>query len=137
MLTANDLKHQVRKVWDFDRSYLPSWHRARRTSTQIGILARRGPLAHRDKKRLVVDIQPDGDLMFDAGALWIAAKYQIPDADRDAQQPRLLQRLGAPDLELNARSCATSTDEAKAHIGMDLMDPEPDFAGLLLDGLLR
>ena len=26
----------------------------------------------------MVDIQPDGDLMFDAGALWVAAKYQIP-----------------------------------------------------------
>ena len=28
--------------------------------------------------RVVVDIQPDGDLMFDAGALWMAAKYEIP-----------------------------------------------------------
>jgi len=35
-------------------------------------------LAHRDKKRLVVDIQPDGDLMFDAGAMWVAAKHCIP-----------------------------------------------------------
>ena len=29
-------------------------------------------------QRIVVDIQPDGDLMFDAGALWIAAKNEIP-----------------------------------------------------------
>ncbi|HTV30282.1 MAG TPA: hypothetical protein VMF32_21200 [Xanthobacteraceae bacterium] len=34
--------------------------------------------AHRDKQRLVVDIQPDGDLMFDAGALWSAAKNIAP-----------------------------------------------------------
>jgi len=29
-------------------------------------------------RALAVNINPDGDLMFDAGALWIAAKYQIP-----------------------------------------------------------
>ena len=76
VLTANELKHQVRKLWDFDRPYRhPGVELG--TSTQIGI-SLGVALAHRDKKRIVVDIQPDGDLMFDAGALWIAAKYEIP-----------------------------------------------------------
>ena len=76
VLTANELKHQVRKLWDFDRPYRhPGVELG--TSTQIGI-SLGVALAHRDKKRIVVNIQPDGDLMFDAGALWIAAKYQIP-----------------------------------------------------------
>jgi len=47
------------------------------TATQIGI-SLGVALAHRDAGRLVVDLQPDGDLMFDAGALWVAAKHRIP-----------------------------------------------------------
>ena len=47
------------------------------TATQIGI-SLGVALAHRDAGRLVVDLQPDGDLMFDAGALWVAAKHKIP-----------------------------------------------------------
>ncbi len=124
VLTANDLKRQVRKVWDFDKSYRhPGTELG--TSTQIGI-SLGVALAHRDNKRLVVDIQPDGDLMFDAGALWVAAKYQIPMLivmhnnrayyNDWAHQIRMAKLRG--------------TDEAKAHIGMDLMGPEPDFAGL-------
>ena len=66
----------MRKLWDFDKPYRhPGVELG--TSTQIGI-SLGVALAHRDKERLVVDIQPDGDLMFDAGALWIAAKYKIP-----------------------------------------------------------
>ena len=132
VLTANDLKHQVRKLWDFDKPYRhPGVELG--TSTQIGI-SLGVALAHRDKKRIVVDIQPDGDLMFDAGALWIAAKYQIPMLivmhnnrayyNDWAHQIRMAQLRG--------------TDEAKAHIGMDLFGPEPDFGGArALDGLLR
>ena len=124
VLTANELKHQVRKLWDFDKPYRhPGVELG--TSTQIGI-SLGVALAHRDKKRLVVDIQPDGDLMFDAGALWIAAKYQIPMLvvmhnnrayyNDWAHQIRMAKLRG--------------TDEAKAHIGMDLFGPEPDFGAL-------
>jgi len=35
-------------------------------------------LAHRDKGRLVVNIQKDGDLMYAPGALWTAAHHKIP-----------------------------------------------------------
>ena len=117
VLTANDLKHQVRKVWDFDKPYRhPGTELG--TATQIGI-SLGVALAHRDKKRIVVDIQPDGDLMFDAGALWIAAKYKIPMLvvmhnnrayyNDWAHQIRMAKLRG--------------TDEAKAHIGMDCSGP--------------
>ena len=76
VLTANNLKQQVRKLWDFDKPYRhPGVELG--TSTQIGI-SLGVALAHKGTGRIVVDIQPDGDLMFDAGALWVAAKYQIP-----------------------------------------------------------
>jgi len=124
VLTANELKHQVRKLWDFDKPYRhPGVELG--TATQIGISIGVA-LAHKGSGRLVVDIQPDGDLMFDAGALWVAAKYQIPMLivmhnnrayyNDWAHQIRMAQIRG--------------TDEAKAHIGMDLFGPEPDFGAL-------
>jgi acetolactate synthase-1/2/3 large subunit len=124
VLTANNLKHQVRKHWDFDRPYrTPGVELG--TSTQIGI-SLGVALAHRNKGRVVVNIQPDGDLMFDAGALWVAAKYQIP---------MLIvmhnNRAYYNDWEHQIRMAKLrGTDERRAHIGMDLFGPEPDFAAL-------
>ena len=95
VLTASTLQDWTLKLWDFDKPYRHAG-RALGTGTQIGV-SLGVALAHRGTGRLVVDIQPDGDLMFDAGALWTAAKNNIAVAHRDVQQPRLLQRLGAPD----------------------------------------
>jgi acetolactate synthase-1/2/3 large subunit len=124
VLTANEMKHQVRKLWDFDKPYRhPGVELG--TATQIGISIGVA-LAHKGTGRVVVDIQPDGDLMFDAGALWVAAKYQIP---------MLIvmhnNRAYYNDWEHQLRMARMrGTDEAKAHIGMDLFGPEPDFGAL-------
>ena len=124
VLTANNLKNQVRRQWDFDKAYrTPGYELG--TSTQIGI-SLGVALANKGTGRLVVDIQPDGDLMFDAGALWVAAKYEIP----------LLivmynNRAYYNDWEHQIRMARVrGTDESKAHIGMDLFGPEPDFGAL-------
>ena len=124
MLAANNLKQQVRKLWDFDRPYRhPGVELG--TATQIGI-SLGVALAHKGKGRVVVDIQPDGDLMFDAGALWVAAKYEIP-----MLVVMHNNRAYYNDWEHQIRMARVrGTDEAKAHIGMDLFGPEPDFAGL-------
>jgi acetolactate synthase-1/2/3 large subunit len=124
VLTANNLKQQVRKLWDFDKPYRhPGVELG--TSTQIGI-SLGVALAHKGTGRLVVDIQPDGDLMFDAGALWVAAKYQIP-----MLVVMHNNRAYYNDWEHQIRMARLrGTDEAKAHIGMDLFGPEPDFAAL-------
>ena len=124
VLTAGTLEDWTRKLWDFDRPYRhpgKSWG----TATQIGI-SLGVALAHRGTGRLVVDLQPDGDLMFDAGALWVAAKHQIPILivmynnrayyNDWEHQIRMARQRGTP-LE-------------RAHIGMDLSGPEPDFAML-------
>jgi acetolactate synthase-1/2/3 large subunit len=124
VLAANNLKQQVRKLWDFDRPYRhPGVELG--TATQIGI-SLGVALAHKGSGRVVVDIQPDGDLMFDAGALWIAAKYQIP-----MLVVMHNNRAYYNDWEHQLRMARLrGTDEAKAHIGMDLFGPEPDFAAL-------
>jgi acetolactate synthase-1/2/3 large subunit len=124
VLTANELKHQVRKLWDFDKPYRhPGVELG--TATQIGISIGVA-LAHKGTGRIIVDIQPDGDLMFDAGALWTLAKYEIP---------MLIvmhnNRAYYNDWEHQLRMARLrGTDEARAHIGMDLFGPAPDFGAL-------
>jgi len=124
VLTAGTLEEWTRKLWDFDK---PHRHAGRSlgTATQIGI-SLGVALAHRGEKRLVVDLQPDGDLMFDAGALWVAAKHRIP-----MLVVMYNNRAYYNDWEHQIRMAKLrGTPVGRAHIGMDLADPDPDFAGL-------
>ncbi|HYI90304.1 MAG TPA: thiamine pyrophosphate-dependent enzyme, partial [Beijerinckiaceae bacterium] len=124
VLAANTLKTWVRKLWDFDKPYRHPGQDLG-TGTQIGI-SLGVALANKGSGRLVVDIQPDGDLMFDAGALWFAAKHEIP-----ILIVMYNNRAYYNDWEHQIRMARLrGTDEAKAHIGMDLYGPAPDFAGL-------
>lgn len=124
VLTANTLKHGVRKIWDFDKPYRhPGIELG--TSTQIG-MSIGVALAHKKHGRLVVDLNPDGDLMFDAGALWVLAKYEIP-----MLIVMYNNRAYYNDWEHQIRMARLrGTDMEKAHIGMDLFGPEPDFGML-------
>jgi len=124
VLTAGTLEDWTRKLWDFDA---PHRHPGKSlgTSTQFGI-SLGVALANRDQKRLVVDLQPDGDLMFDAGALWVAAKHRIP-----MLVVMYNNRAYYNDWEHQIRMAKLrGTPVERAHIGMDMTDPDPDFAGL-------
>lgn len=122
VLTANDLEDWAWKLWDIDSPV--RWPgRSLGTATQIGISIGVA-LAHRGDDRLIVDIQPDGDLLFDSGALWTAAHLRLP---------MLLvmynNRAYYNDWEHQLRVAdKRGTDRAKANIGMDLSEPAPDFA---------
>ena len=84
-------------------------------------------LALKDMGKLVVDIQPDGDLLYSAGSLWTAAHYGVPllvvvfnnrAYYNDAEHNRLM-------------SLARGRDGSRSfHVGGDLTDPEVDFAAL-------
>jgi acetolactate synthase-1/2/3 large subunit len=124
VLTANTLEDWTRILWDFDKPYRHPG-KSLGTATQIGI-SLGVALAHRDKKRLVVDIQPDGDLMFDAGALWVAAKHRIP-----MLVVMYNNRAYYNDWEHQIRMAKLrGTALERAHIGMDMDGPAPDFAAL-------
>ena len=124
VLTAGTLESWARKLWNFDR---PHRHPGESlgTATQFGISLGIA-LAHRGTGRIVVDLQPDGDLMFDAGALWVAAKHRIPILvvmhnnrayyNDWEHQERMARLRGRP--------------VGRAHIGTDLDDPPPDFAAM-------
>jgi acetolactate synthase-1/2/3 large subunit len=122
VLTANTLKEWVHKVWDFDKPYR---HVGRElgTGTQIG-MSIGVALAHKGTGRLVVDLQPDGDLMFDLGALWMPIKYEIPMLvimyNNRAYYNDWAHQIHMAHLR--------GTDPARAYIGMDLEAPSPDFS---------
>jgi acetolactate synthase-1/2/3 large subunit len=124
VLTANTLEDWTRILWDFDKPYRHPG-KSLGTATQIG-LSLGVALAHRDAKRLVVNLQPDGDLMFDAGALWVAAKHRIP-----MLVVMYNNRAYYNDWEHQIRMAKLrGTPVERAHIGMDMDDPAPDFASL-------
>jgi acetolactate synthase-1/2/3 large subunit len=124
VLTAGTGNDWALRLWDFDR---PERHLGRSlgTATQIGI-SLGAALAHRGSGKLVVDLQPDGDLMYDLGALWVASHHRIPmlavmvnnrSYQNDwAHQVRMAHDRGNP--------------VERASIGLLLDDPAPDFAGL-------
>ena len=124
VLTAGTAVEWALRTWDFDR---PHRHPGKQlgTATQIGI-SLGVALAHKGTGRLVVDLQPDGDLMFDVGALWVAAAYELPLLvvmfnnrayyNDWEHQERLARQRGTP--------------VERARIGMAIDDPAPDFAAL-------
>jgi acetolactate synthase-1/2/3 large subunit len=124
VLTAGTLDDWARQIWDFDQPYRHPG-KSLGTATQIGI-SLGVALAHRGTGKLVVDLQPDGDLMFDAGALWVAAKHRIPFL-----VVMYNNRAYYNDWEHQIRMAKLrGTPVERAHIGMDMVDPAPDFASM-------
>lgn len=124
VLTAGTAAGWAQRLWDFDA---PHRHPGGSlgTATQLGI-SLGVALAHKGTGRLVVDLQPDGDLMFDAGALWVASYYQLP-----MLVVMFNNRAYYNDWEHQerlARQRGTPIDRAR--IGMEIDHPAPDFAAL-------
>lgn len=124
VLTANTLRDWTRKLWDFDRPYRHAG-KDLGTATQIGIglgIA----LAYKGSGKLVVDIQPDGDLMFDLSALWVAAHHEIP-----MLVVMFNNRAYYNDWEHQIKIARErDRDEKMAYLGLEIDRPAPDFAGV-------
>jgi len=124
VLTAGTASGWAPKIWDFDREYRHPGA-SLGTATQIGI-SLGVALAHKGSGRLVVDLQPDGDLMFDLGALWIAAYHRIP-----MLVVMFNNRAYYNDWEHQERIARQrGTDVSRAYIGMELDTPAPDYAAV-------
>jgi benzoylformate decarboxylase/acetolactate synthase-1/2/3 large subunit len=122
VLTAGTAAEWALRLWDFDA---PHRHPGKQlgTATQIGI-SLGVALAHKGTGRLVVDLQPDGDLMFDVGALWVASRYQLP-----LLVVMFNNRAYYNDWEHQEKLAAQrGTPVERAHIGMAISEPAPDFA---------
>lgn len=124
VLTAGTAALWALRTWDFDRPYRHPGVQLG-TATQIGI-SLGVALAHKGTGRLVVDIQPDGDLMFDAGSLWVAAKYELP-----LLVVMYNNRAYYNDWEHQERVAKQrGTPLDRVNIGMEIDSPAPDFATL-------
>src|SRR5262245_60028887 len=124
VLTAGTAAEWALRTWDFDRPYR---HPGRQlgTATQIGI-SLGVALAHKGSGRLVVDLQPDGDLMFDVGALWVASRYELP-----LLVVMFNNRAYYNDWEHQERLARhRGTPMERASIGMAIDEPAPDFAAI-------
>jgi benzoylformate decarboxylase/acetolactate synthase-1/2/3 large subunit len=124
VLTAGTASGWAPKIWDFDREYRHPGA-SLGTATQIGI-SLGVALAHKGTGRLVVDLQPDGDLMFDLGALWIAAYHRLP-----MLTVMFNNRAYYNDWEHQERIARQrDTDVSRAYIGMEIDKPAPEFAAI-------
>ncbi|TMB76065.1 MAG: thiamine pyrophosphate-binding protein, partial [Chloroflexi bacterium] len=124
VLTANTLEDWALRLWDMDS---PSRHPGRSfgTATQIAVSLGVG-LAYRGTDKLVVDIQPDGDLMYDPGALWTAANSRIP-----ILAVMYNNRAYYNDFEHQIRVARhRGTPVENARVGQEIDDPAPDFAAM-------
>jgi benzoylformate decarboxylase/acetolactate synthase-1/2/3 large subunit len=124
VLSAGTANEWALRLWDVDRAYRHPG-RSLGTATQIGI-SLGVALAHRGSGRLVVDLQPDGDLLFDGAAPWIAAAHGIP-----LLVVMVNNRAYYNDWEHQIRMAeARGSDPARAHIGVRIDSPAADFAML-------
>jgi acetolactate synthase-1/2/3 large subunit len=80
-----------------------------------------------DKKRIVIDFQPDGDLLYTPSALWTAAHYHLP-----LLVVMFNNRMYYNDAEHNRLIAQTRNRDSERvfHTGGDISDPYVDFAEL-------
>ncbi|MDQ3028459.1 MAG: thiamine pyrophosphate-binding protein [Actinomycetota bacterium] len=124
VLTGGAASEWAYRTWDFDQPYRHPG-KSLGTATQISI-ATGVALAHKGSGRLVVDLQPDGDLMFDVGALWVASYYELP-----LLCVMFNNRAYYNDWEHQIRVARQrGTPEENAFIGMEIDNPAPDFANI-------
>jgi acetolactate synthase-1/2/3 large subunit len=124
VLCANALRDTAHMYWNMDK-----WGQHTGgdlgTATQIGMNLGIA-LAHRNSGKLVVAIQPDGDLMFDVGALWIATHDKIP-----LLLVMFNNRAYYNDWEHQIRMAQVrERDERMAYLGQEINNPPPDFAAI-------
>ena len=124
VLTAGTASDWALRLWDFDRPYQhPGVSLG--TGTQFGI-SLGVALAHKGSGKLVVDLQPDGDLLFDVGAMWTAVYHEIP-----LLVVMFNNRAYYNDWEHQERMAKQrGTPMENAFFGMEIDGPAPDFAAV-------
>lgn len=124
VLTAGTASDWVYRSWEFTRPYQHPG-RSLGTATQFAI-SLGVALAHRDKGRVVVSMQPDGDMLFDLAGMWTAQHHRLPLLCVMFNNRAYYNDLGhqVEVAEHRARP------KERAWIGLTIDDPAPDFAAL-------
>ena len=125
VLSAGNGGGWANRLWDMDQ---PHRHAGRSlgTATQIGISLGVALANNAIPGRLVVDLQPDGDLLYDPGALWTAAHHRIP-----MLVVMVNNRLYGNDLyHQRAVAAARGRPLDRARVGIEIRQPDVDYATL-------
>jgi len=123
-VTGKNLNGWIRKTWEMTNpQQFFGWSLG--TATGIG-LSLGVALAYKDTNTLVVDVQADGDLMYDCGALWVGAHEKIP-------MLVVMYNNRAYGNSLRHQSTMAKQrgrNEGNAFIGTEIDNPAPDFVQL-------
>ena len=113
----------IKRLWQWEKPY--QFVRTSGLGYGLGI-AIGAALAHKGSGRLVIDIQPDGDMLFTPAGLWTAAHHEIP------MLVVMYNNRSYFNDELHQESMALgrNRDPERKTIGIRIDDPAPDFAGL-------
>jgi len=122
--SSNGAKGWPRKLWDWDQPYR-FVGAGLGTGTQINI-SLGVALAYRGTGKLVLDIQPDGDLLFDPAALWVASHHRIPMLVVMLNNRAYLNSWNHQVTMAKQRG----NPAEEACIGTEIDHPAPDFARL-------
>jgi acetolactate synthase-1/2/3 large subunit len=116
----------VQRLWDFNSPHQDMGARGGGGLGQglghaIGVA-----LANRDKGRLTINIQSDGDMLFTPAALWTAVHHRIPMLIIMYNNRTYGNDLGHQATMAQVRG----RPEERKTIGIDIDDPNVDFVGL-------
>ena len=126
VLGNGDFRGWVQRLWDFNSPHQDQVGRGGAGLGQglghaIGVA-----LANRDKGRLTINIQSDGDMLFTPAALWTAVHHRIPLLIVMYNNRTYGNDLGHQGTVAQVRS----RPEENKTIGINIEDPNVDFVGM-------
>ena len=121
-----DLRGWVDRLWDFTSPHQQQDTRGgaglgQGLSHAIGVA-----LANRDKGRLTINVQSDGDLLFTPAAIWTAVHHRIPMLIVMYNNRTYGNDLGHQAMMARTRG----RPEENKTVGIDINDPVVDFVGM-------
>ena len=125
LVAGGDEGNWAQRVWNFDKHY-------QYTGFTSGDVAVKAPgavgaaLANRKYGRLSINIQKDGDLMYEPGVLWTAAHYRIPLLTVMHNNRAFHQEV----MHLQRMACQRNRDITTARVGTGIEDPNINYAKL-------
>jgi acetolactate synthase-1/2/3 large subunit len=114
----------AKKLWPMDKPYC---HTGGDGASGVGYglpAAVGSALANRDKGRLSINFQGDGDFMYAPGALWTAAHHKIPLLTIMFNNRGYHQEL----MHVQVMACRHNRGIDRAGIGTTLLDPIIDYS---------
>ena len=126
VLGNGNLRGWTERLWDYKAPYQVIESRGGGGLGQGFGHALGVALANRDKGRLTINIQSDGDFLFTPAAVWTAVHHRIPMLVVMYNNRTYGNDLGHQGLMAEVRG---RPDENK-NIGIDIDDPYVDFAGM-------